>query len=156
VTYDNDVSCLLRFLGYLKSHQQQVPTLELLACTDTAQWAEDYLDMLLAKDPPLKYSSCANYMSSLINAAGYAQTLVDDPPDDAELCNLRRQCEKEATQQRNYTRRPANWIEWVDVQKTRQAACKAYSDATVKTTAMLKEVLIIMFHSVTPPDRESC
>ena len=44
--------------------------------------------------------------------------------------------------------------DWPDVQKTRVAVIKAYNDAPqAQKAGILKDVVIILLHSVTPPDR---
>ena len=44
--------------------------------------------------------------------------------------------------------------DWPDVQKTRVAVIKAYNEAPqAQKAGILKDVVIILLHSVTPPDR---
>ena len=51
----------------------------------------------------------------------------------------------------------ARRIDWEDVQRTRVAVVKAYNAVpAMQKTAILKDVVVIMLHSVTPPgDAES-
>ena len=53
-----------------------------------------------------------------------------------------------------YRKKAANWIDWPDVQRTRIAVIKAYNEAPqAQKAGILKDVVIILLHSVTPPDR---
>jgi hypothetical protein len=71
--------------------------------------------------PLLTGGAVANYLSSLIQCALFAATLVDgDFPEHQQLCNLRRQCEKAANESALYRRQSAQWISWDDVMRTRE------------------------------------
>ena len=74
-----------------------------------------------------------------------------------QLLNLRGQCESAAKVQRLYAKRSKNWISWQDVQLTRLAATKHYQSLpSTNHAAKLKglvDLLVILFHSITPPDR---
>ena len=78
----------------------------------------------------------------------------ESPPQLDQLANMRRQTEKLAREQTLYRKKSDLWIDWEDVQRTRVAVVAAYNTApsTIRP-AILREVLLIMFHSVTPPDR---
>ena len=66
--------------------------------------------------------------------------------------NMRRQSEKMSREQTLYRKRSDNWIDWEDCQRTRCNVVTAYNQAPVAMRpALLRDVLIIMFHSVTPP-----
>jgi hypothetical protein len=90
--------------------------------------------------------------------------------------NMRRQSEKMSREQTLYRKRSDNWIGWegaacaqnmppafphlisfpslsiADCQRTRCNVVTAYNQAPVAMRpALLRDVLIIMFHSVTPP-----
>ena len=89
----------------------------------------------------------ANYLSSLIQCALFAATLIDgDFPEHQLLCNLRRQCEKAANESALYRRQS---VSWDDVMRTRVNAITAYNAAdTSARRDMLRSCLIIMLHSV--------
>lgn len=78
----------------------------------------------------------------------------ETPPQLDQLANMRRQTEKLAREQTLYRKKSDLWIDWEDVQRTRVAVVAAYNAApATMRPAILREVLLIMFHSVTPPDR---
>jgi hypothetical protein len=79
-----------------------------------------------------------------------ALSLVPQPPD--ALLRLRSQCENQSKQQQLYAKKPANWIEWNQAQEARvkcaDAWAKAGSLSHEKKVALLKEYLVMLFHTV--------
>lgn len=59
----------------------------------------------------------SNYLNALIQVAPFACTLVDSDevsiPAHEQLCNLRRQCTKQADEDKLYNRKNENWISWI-------------------------------------------
>ena len=117
-----------------------------------------------------------NYLTAIISASQFANVENESPPDLDQLGNMRRQSEKMSREQTLYRKRSDNWIDWegaacardmppafphlisfpslpiADVQRTRCNVVAAYNQAAVAMRpALLRDVLIIMFHSVTPP-----
>ena len=103
-------------------------------------------------------------------------------PELDQLANLRRQCEALAREQQLYQRKvratlahathalsptlsaracctsaqSPYWIDWTDVQVTRQNAIKAFQAAPLsKKEAVLRDVLVIVLHSITCVSRAS-
>ena len=122
------------------------------------------------------WSSVTNYLTAIISAAQFANVQNQSPPDLDQLGNMRRQSEKMSREQALYRKRSDNWIDWegaacaqdtppafpqlssfpslpiADVQRTRCNVVTSYNQAPVAMRrALLRDVLIIMFHSVTPP-----
>ena len=110
-----------------------------------------------------KCSVCTQKLSGLINT--FMWVLATYEVEDAQglstgdqLINLRQQLEAQARVDRLYAKRSKNWISWSDVQLTRLRATKAY--AAIPPTAnrdtkrrALIDLLTVLFHSITPPDR---
>ena len=93
-------------------------------------------------------------LTAIISAATFANVDNESPPQLDQLANMRRQTEKLAREQTLYRKKSDLWIDWEDVQRTRVAVVAAYNAApAAMRPAILREVLLIMFHSVTPPDR---
>ena len=93
-----------------------------------------------------------NYLTAIISAAQFANVENESPPDLDLLGNMRKQAEKMSREQTLYRKRSDNWIDWEDCQRTRCNVVTAYNQAPVAMRpALLRDVLIIMFHSVTPP-----
>ena len=76
------------------------------------------------------------------------------PPD--ALLNLRSQCENQSKQQQLYAKKPANWLDWEKAQEARVKCAAAWAKAGSlshdKKIALLKEYLVLLFHTVMPPD----
>ena len=156
-TFESERGGLLRFLGWYSVTQNvPQPTLELLLDDNFGETAQQYAEWLQTRE--LRYSTISNYINALIQVAPFACTLVDSDdisiPAHEQLCNLRRQCDKQANEDSLYRRKSENWISWTDVQKCRQNAIQQYNAASSEDKRkMIKQVLIIMFHSCAPPDR---
>ena len=97
-TVESDKSNALRFLGYLKEHHEQVPSIQLFAHASIGQWTQEWMAWLKS-ELGLKASTLAVYCNGIISVSGYALTLVHDPScPTEELLNLRRQAESIAKQ----------------------------------------------------------
>ena len=153
MTHESEAATVLRFFGWLKEKRAVAePTLRVFRQPDIGAIVEEYGVFLRARE--LMWSSIANYLAALINAAQYATVGMAEPPPLDELANLRSQAEKMAAEDRLYRKKSPNWIDWPDVQRTRVAVIQAYNQAPPDQKAgLLKDVLVIMLHSVTPPDR---
>ena len=161
-TFRNDESGALRFLGWMSRSHGDVPLLldAVFGAAELGAWAEEYLSFL--QDRGCKSCTMANYLSALINTQSYVLATTEGAASGSaveELVNLRQQCESAAREDRLFAKRHKHWISWEDVQKTRVAAMEAFA-AVPSSTPMLQrakacnELLVILLHSVTPPDRE--
>ena len=98
-TVESDKANALRFLGYLKEHHHQEPSLSLFANPRIGEWTQSWMEWLRTS-LGLMASTLAVYCNGVISVSGYAISLVDDPSTcpTAELLNLRRQAESIAKQ----------------------------------------------------------
>ena len=111
-TVESDKGNALRFLGYLKTHQEQsTPSVKLFAHPRIGEWCEQWVRWLKSEHQ-LKGSTCAVYVNGVIAMAGFAMTLVDDPEGCpmSELLRLRSQAESIAKQERLFAVKSPNWI----------------------------------------------
>ena len=180
-TFVTEKAALLRFLNwYCGEYSIELPDLDILRRPDLGQRVQTYTESLTGRE--LRWSSICNYLSGIVQCIVFAHSTLEQAPSHSydSVCNLRRQAEKFATQQQLYKRkvwhmpiillsllgrltfpRPASqdesWIDWPDVQKTRVNICQAYlaCEDPEKKRAMLRSVIIVLLHSVTPPDRVS-
>ena len=103
-------------------------------------------------------------MNSLINVTALVwETMEVEPgaleaspqPPDA-LINLRSQCENQQKQQQLYAKKPDNWLDWNKAQEARVKCATAWAKAGSMEynakLALLKEYLVLLFHTVMPPD----
>lgn len=121
----------LRFFGYLEREKRVAPTIRSLASPSLGEWAQHFCDFL--RDRGCQYSTCANYLSCLINMTQWAWdtmpveeaalALTPQPPE--QLLRLRAQCEAHARQDRLWQRKSAGWIDFEDAQKARVKAIDA-------------------------------
>ena len=98
----------------------------------------------------------ANYLASLVQTVLFAHATCEEASSGSydEVCNLRRQAEKMAAQDQLFKRKDPSWISWHEVQQTRVAITNAYNAANAATKrSMLRDVVIVLLHSITPPDR---
>ena len=113
----------------------------------------------------LMWSSLSNYVNSLCNLVGWwwdSDGAVEeaayalDPQPPTALIRLRAQCEQQSKQQRLYAKKPANWLDWDTAQQARVKCARAWADAGRlghdAKVALLKEYLVLLFHTVMPPD----
>lgn len=77
------------------------------------------------------------------------------PPE--QLLRMRAQAEKLAAQDRLFARKDPNWIDWPTLQQGRIKCLAAWNASQRKPHAekmkLLREVLVMLFFSVQPPDR---
>ena len=162
-TVRNDRANALRFLGWLQATKGIAPSLDLFGERRLGEWVEGYLAFL--KDRGLRQASMANYASCLLNLVQYVRDMgraCADVDTITEVLRLRKQCERNAKSERMYSSSMANnWIEWEQAQRGRVLAIEAWRahaaslDApnSAKETLLLRDVLIMLFHTVQPPDR---
>ena len=106
--------------------------------------------------PCLCATGIANYLASLVQTVLFAHATCEEASSGSydEVCNLRRQAEKMAAQDQLFKRKDPSWISWQEVQQTRVAITNAYNAANAATKrSMLRDVVIVLLHSITPPDR---
>ena len=102
-------------------------------------------------------------MNGCFNICAYAFTalapmeaaLEADAP--SQLLRMRAQAEKLAKEEALYARKDPNWIEWPQLQAGRIKCLEAWRAASGKPHAerkrLLREVCVMLFFSVQPPDR---
>ena len=104
-------------------------------------------------------------VNSLINITGFvwetmeveeaAMQATPQPPD--ALINLRSQCENQSKLSQLYAKKPDNWLDWEKAQEARVKCAAAWAKAGSlsydRKVALLKEYLVLLFHTVMPPDR---
>ena len=154
VTHEHEVANMLRFFGYLHIEcEVREPTMkQVFRAQDVGAKVEQYGRWLESRQ--LKWSTISNYLAALISAATFANVENESPPDLTQLTVLRKQAESYARIDTRYRPRDPNWLSWPEVQKTRVAVIEAYNAAEPRMkTSLLKDVVVIMLHSVTPPDR---
>lgn len=159
ITFAGEKACLLRFFGwYQRAFEDPEPTMAVLTRPDLGARVQQYAEWL-KNDRELKWSSISNYLAALIQSVLFALTTTTDASAEVydQICNLRRQAEKQAAQDQLYRRKEACWLSWDDVQRTRQTAINTYNSAdATKRRGLLKTVLLIILHSCAPPDRVVC
>jgi len=153
----------LRFLAYAKEAHGASPDLKLLGTAALPSIAQAWLEQMVERG--LMWSSLSNYVNSLCNLAGWwwdSDGAVEeaayalDPQPPMALIRLRAQCEQQSKQQRLYAKKPANWIDWDTAQEARVKCARAWADAGRlghdARVALLLEYLVLLFHTVMPPD----
>ena len=119
----------------------------------------------MCRSQPLRFLPYrATDVNSLINITAFVwETMEVEPaalqatpqPPDA-LINLRSQCENQSKQQQLYAKKPANWLDWDKAQEARVKCAAAWAKAGSlshdRKVALLKENLVLLFHTVMPPD----
>ena len=97
----------------------------------------------------------ANYTYTALTPSEAAMALDVQPPE--QLLRMRAQAEKLAAQDRLFARKDPNWIEWSQLQAGRIKCLAAWNAGQRKPHAerqkLLREVLVMLFFSVQPPDR---
>ena len=80
-----------------------------------------------------------------------------EPTSLEQLLNMRAQAEKLAAQDRLFQRKDPNWVDWPTVQAGRIKCLQEWRASAGKPFAqrlkLLRELLIMLFFSVQPPDR---
>ena len=162
VTAANDRATAMRYLAYCQMEKDLEPSLAIFGRADLPDLVQSWLQH--ATERGLMWSTLSNYVSSLINVTSYvweameveqaALDAVPQPPD--ALLNLRSQCENLMRQQQLYARKPSNWLEWDKAQEARVKCATAWANAGAlpyeKKLTLLKEYLVLLFHTVMPPD----
>lgn len=165
VTAEHDCATVLRFLAYAQQeHGVSEPSLALFGSARLADVAQAWLEQMRARG--LLYSTLANYTNSLCNVVAHwwdsegaieEAALQLDPQPPSALLRLRAQCEAQSKQQQLYAKKPANWLDWDKAQEARVKCAEAWSKARTLShdakVALLKEYLVLLFHTVMPPDR---
>lgn len=127
-TVDNDISCALRFLGYMKAFEKafleeildgEKMTIERVYGHKLfAVKYQEYLNWIRTERNN-KWSTCANYCSSAINMLNCVMTRDDHVMEVTRSKNahemitaLRAQCDKQAKVEHKYNKKNPNWIDW--------------------------------------------
>ena len=96
-----------------------------------------------------------NYCFAALEPAADALRL--EPSSLEQLLNMRAQSEKLAKEDRLFQRKDPNWVDWPTVQAGRIKCLQEWRASAGKPFAqrqkLLRELLIMLFHSVQPPDR---
>ncbi len=164
MTAASDRGTTCRFLAYCHAEHDLPLSLEVFGCAQLAALAQSWLEELHKRG--LMWSTLGTYCNSLCNLAGYwwssdatieeAALAMDVQPPDG-LLRLRAQCESQSKQQQLYATKPDNWLEWDEAQKARVRCAEAWARAQSlpydDKVALLKEYLVLLFHTVQPPDR---
>ena len=164
-TASNDVQIFKRLLGWLKNAHGVVPGLaSVCGSVQLGPWVEEYVKVL-REERELKYSTIANYINGIFNVTNYcfaalepaADALRLEPSSLEQLLNMRAQSEKLAKEDRLFQRKDPNWVDWPTVQAGRIKCLQEWRASAGKPFAqrqkLLRELLIMLFHSVQPPDR---
>ena len=159
----SDTATALRFLAYAKEAHGASPNLKVLGTAALPTIVQAWLEQMVERG--LMWSSLSNYVNSLCNLAGWwwdSDGAVEeaayalDPQPPTALIRLRAQCEQQSKQQRLYAKKPANWIDWDTAQEARLKCARAWADAGRlghdARIALLLEYLVLLFHTVMPPD----
>ena len=97
----------------------------------------------------------ANYVFTALAPSDAAMALDVQPPE--QLLRMRAQAETLAKQDRLFARKDPNWVDWPTVQQGRIKCLAAWNASQGKPHAekmkLLREVLVMLFFSVQPPDR---
>ena len=154
-TVESDRANALRWLGFVKAEHGGAPSLRLFAHARVGEWTEAWVLKLRALG--CKSSTVSSYVNGVISVSTYALTLVEEPeacPTD-ELLTLRKQAESIAKQERLFEPKSPHWLPWLDAQRARQACVAKYNAATGKEAkrSLLRDCLILAFHTLQPPDR---
>ena len=162
-TVESDKSTALRLLNYLNNKEgQNNPSVKLFAHASMGDWVERYLQWLKG-DLGLKSSTLAVYCNSIISVATYALTLVSEKARDGvqlePLLNLRRQAESLSKHEKLFEVKSKNWLSWETAQEARVRAFEKYAQAKkdgaplFERSQLLRDCLILAFHTLQPPDR---
>lgn len=158
VTAEGDVSCLLRFLGWLDG--DKVDGAQDIGVVRSVQpeWLDEYAAFLI-ETRGVAFGSVANYVNGLLNVLQFVQATdeQDLEPLIRAAFNLRLQAEKEARTQRLYRERHPEWIDWSEARDTRHNVLRALDEWPStdhrKTLELVEDALLISLHTVAPPDR---
>lgn len=114
------------------------------------------------------YSTCANYVCSLVNLARFVLTVrqrraeagvVVSPAPVDQLTALHRQCMQQARHDDLFKRASGGdmvaWLDWPSVQRGRVAAVEAYSQEDHEETKLVRarDALLTTLFATMPPDR---
>ena len=154
-----DKSTALRFLGWLQREHSVAPELKVFGATDLGERVESFL-AFLRTERGCRYSTCANYVNSLISVASY---VLETSPHCAEgaslepLLRMRAQAESAAKQDHLWKRKDPCFIQFEDAQRARAAAIEAHSAYAgtdhKKRLGLVRDCLVLSFLTCQPPDR---
>lgn len=156
-TVESDRANALRWLGYLKAEHGQPPSLRLFAHERVGEWTEAWI--LKLRGLGLKGSTIAVYVNGVLSVSAFACAALAG--EEGELCPthellaLRKQAEAISKQERLFEAKHPAWLSWEDAQKARQACVAKLNAATERRAkqALLKDALVLAFHTLQPPDR---
>jgi hypothetical protein len=162
VTAEGDVSCLLRFMGWLDGNKLDSTAQDIgVVRSARPEWLDEYCTFLL-ESRGVAFGSVANYLNGLLNVLQHLQATDEqdlEPLIEAAF-NLRLQAEKEARTQRLYRERHPEWLDWTEARDTRHNVLRALDEWLEprfpdrrKTLELVEDALIISLHTVAPPDR---
>ena len=121
------------------------------------EWTEAWVLKLRALG--CKASTVSVYVNGVISVSSFALSLVPDDGGERcpthELLALRKQAESISKQERLFEAKHKHWLPWEDAQKARVACVEKYNAATSaeQKKALLRDCLILAFHTLQPPDR---
>ena len=156
-TVESDRANALRWLGYLKAEHGQPPSLKLFGHERVGEWTEAWI--LKLRGLGLKGSTIAVYVNGVLSVSAFAcAALVGEEGElcpTHELLTLRKQAEAISKQERLFEAKHPAWLSWEDAQKARQACVAKLNAATERRAkqALLKDALVLAFHTLQPPDR---
>ena len=159
-TCESDKGRILTFMSWVTKvfTLQHVITLNLFASGNVAAAAERYInEMVQQRDR--KWAHAANVAASLLAVARFVKARGSAPDKGAvaQLEVLHRQCKQQARQQGKFSvaEKPAEWLDWDEVQRARVAAEEALSAAEMDAEIVkrTRDVLILRLLADQPPDR---
>ena len=158
LTVDSDRSTTLRFLGWLHREHGVTANLKVVfGAANLGQRVEAFVAFLRERE--CKYSTCANYVSALVNVASFIYETEEveaheSPTALEQILNLRVQCEKEAKQDHLWKTKDPHFIDFEKAQQARAKAieeCQAYSGGDHKKKFQLvKDCLVLSFLTCQP------
>ena len=179
-TISNNISALLRFLGYLHYEQASVleesgasldmsvfalPNINVLVL-EYVQWLEQRRgSKARAVDDtsfqPVSPATLATYLNALVSIVKFQlrhDMHLRDPLLD-QLRNLRSQAESYATTQKKYERVHPQWCSWQQLQAAREKCRSAFDqlpkngDDNTNYLLHLRELCLLGFFTICPPPR---
>ena len=158
LTVDSDRSTTLRLLGWLhREHGVAANLKAVFGAANLGQRVEAFVAFLRERE--CKYSTCANYVSALVNVASFIYETEEveaheSPTALEQILNLRVQCEKEAKQDHLWKTKDPNFIHFEKAQQARAKAIEAFHAYTAgdhkKRFQLTKDCLILSFLTCQP------